>query len=59
MIVEHLGLSSDLFVDFDPKPVGVASLAHVHVARLRDTGEKVAVKVGHFLFTQVICLMFP
>ncbi|KAF5393286.1 hypothetical protein D9757_000603 [Collybiopsis confluens] len=38
---------SDLFVEFDPEPVGVASLAQVHVARLRETGEKVAVKLQH------------
>ncbi|GAW08545.1 ABC1-domain-containing protein [Lentinula edodes] len=38
---------NELFVDFDPKPVGVASLAQVHVASLRETGEKVAVKLQH------------
>lgn len=38
---------TDLFEDFDPNPVGVASLAQVHVGRLRSTGEKVAVKVQH------------
>ncbi|KAF9071747.1 ABC1 family-domain-containing protein [Rhodocollybia butyracea] len=37
----------ELFVEFDRKPVGVASLAQVHVARLRETGEKVAVKLQH------------
>ncbi|KAJ3896299.1 ABC1-domain-containing protein [Lentinula edodes] len=38
---------NELFVDFEPKPVGVASLAQVHVASLRETGEKVAVKLQH------------
>lgn len=37
----------DKFSEFNPQPVGVASLAQVHIARLRDTGEKVAVKVQH------------
>ncbi|KAM3159999.1 ABC1 domain-containing protein [Lachancea thermotolerans] len=37
----------DMFSDFDPEPIGVASLAQVHVATLRSTGEKVAVKCQH------------
>ncbi|WPG98274.1 Hypothetical protein R9X50_00106200 [Acrodontium crateriforme] len=37
----------DYFSEFDPKPIGAASLAQVHVATLKDTGEKVAVKVQH------------
>ena len=37
----------EMFSEFDPSPVGVASLAQVHIARLRKTGEKVAVKVQH------------
>lgn len=41
-----LGIS-DLFVDFDPNPIGAASLAQVHTARLKETGEPVAVKVQH------------
>ncbi|KAI0785656.1 ABC1 family-domain-containing protein [Abortiporus biennis] len=38
---------SDLFDEFDPTPVGVASLAQVHVAKLKSTGQKVAVKLQH------------
>lgn len=37
----------EYFSEFDPKPVGVASLAQVHIATLRDTQERVAVKVQH------------
>ncbi|ODV78806.1 ABC1-domain-containing protein [Suhomyces tanzawaensis NRRL Y-17324] len=38
---------SELFSSFDPEPVGVASLAQVHIATLKETGEKVAVKIQH------------
>ncbi|KAL9526929.1 ABC1 family protein [Sphaerulina musiva] len=37
----------DYFSEFAAEPVGAASLAQVHIARLKDTGEKVAVKVQH------------
>ena len=37
----------DYFSDFQRRPIGAASLAQVHVATLRATGEKVAVKVQH------------
>jgi aarF domain-containing kinase len=37
----------ELFSYFDPLPTGAASLAQVHVATLRETGQKVAVKVQH------------
>ncbi|VEU38433.1 unnamed protein product [Pseudo-nitzschia multistriata] len=33
------------FVDFDTTPLAAASLGQVHRARLRDTGEEVAIKV--------------
>ncbi|SCV71311.1 BQ2448_2899 [Microbotryum intermedium] len=38
---------STFFSSFDPIPIGVASLAQVHRATLRSTGEQVAVKVMH------------
>lgn len=42
------GTIEELFVEFDPKPVGVASLAQVHVGRLRSGGKRVAVKASTF-----------
>ncbi|OZJ04117.1 hypothetical protein BZG36_02864 [Bifiguratus adelaidae] len=33
--------------EFDPEPIGVASLAQVHRATLRSTGQKVAIKIQH------------
>ena len=38
---------NEVFDAFDPEPIGVASLAQVHSARLKDTGERVAVKLQH------------
>ena len=35
----------DIYSEFDEKPVASASLGQVHRARLRSTGEVVAVKV--------------
>lgn len=37
----------ELFSYFEPTPTGAASLAQVHIATLRETGQKVAVKVQH------------
>jgi aarF domain-containing kinase len=37
----------DDFSEFDPTPIGVASLAQVHRARLRDSNREVAVKIQH------------
>ncbi|KAG5420176.1 hypothetical protein I9W82_002056 [Candida metapsilosis] len=43
-----LGVKLDeMFIEFDHDPVGVASLAQVHIARLRKNGQKVAVKIQH------------
>lgn len=47
LFVKDLGRPlTDVFSEFSPDPVGVASLAQVHIARLKN-GEKVAVKVQH------------
>ncbi|EJD02965.1 ABC1-domain-containing protein [Fomitiporia mediterranea MF3/22] len=37
----------ELFDEFNPTPLGVASLAQVHVARDRQSGRRVAIKVQH------------
>lgn len=42
---------SDVFEEFDPNPIGVASLAQVHVGTLKSDGRKVAVKVGFIFFS--------
>ncbi|KAF7782568.1 hypothetical protein Agabi119p4_1944 [Agaricus bisporus var. burnettii] len=43
-----MGVSiEDLFEDFDPKPIGVASLAQVHVGKHKPSGRQVAVKLQH------------
>ncbi|KAK6456873.1 ABC1 family-domain-containing protein [Scheffersomyces xylosifermentans] len=48
MFISDLGVTIDeIFSEFNPQPVGVASLAQVHIATLRENGEKVAVKVQH------------
>ncbi|OLL24700.1 ABC1 family protein MCP2 [Neolecta irregularis DAH-3] len=48
MFLTDLSMSlDDLFSSFDPIPIGVASLAQVHKATLRSTGQIVAVKLQH------------
>lgn len=38
---------SDYFSEFQPEPIGAASLAQVHIATVKETGQTVAVKVQH------------
>ncbi|KAH8821134.1 ABC1 family protein-like protein [Xylogone sp. PMI_703] len=48
MFVEDTGEQlSDYFSEFAPQPIGAASLAQVHLATVKETGQKVAVKVQH------------
>uniref|UniRef100_A0A0W0FH10 Putative ABC1-domain-containing protein n=1 Tax=Moniliophthora roreri TaxID=221103 RepID=A0A0W0FH10_MONRR len=48
LFLSDMGQSiSDLFDDFEPNPIGVASLAQVHVGHHRESGKKVAVKLQH------------
>ena len=47
-ITEDLGAPPEaLFLDFTPTPIASASLAQVHIARCKETGKKLAVKVQH------------
>ena len=48
IILEDFGAPlEELFSDFEEAPVASASLAQVHIARDKETGEKLAVKVQH------------
>ncbi|KAK6517239.1 hypothetical protein TWF281_003904 [Arthrobotrys megalospora] len=48
MLQQDTGFTiSELFSEFDEEPIGTASLAQVHRARLRQSGEEVAVKLQH------------
>ncbi|KAG0639576.1 ABC1 family-domain-containing protein [Tuber brumale] len=48
MILDDTGQSiTDLFSEFDPNPIGAASLAQVHRAKLKNSDQEVAVKLQH------------
>ncbi|KAM0715464.1 hypothetical protein Q7P37_008962 [Cladosporium fusiforme] len=48
MVLADTGKSiDDYFEEFNRRPIGTASLAQVHMAKLKGTGEEVAVKVQH------------
>ncbi|CAB9514309.1 aarF domain-containing protein kinase 1 [Seminavis robusta] len=48
VVQEELGGTPEqLFNDFDPVPIASASLAQVHVAYDKSTGQKLAIKVQH------------
>lgn len=48
MFQRDLGCSlNEIFSEFNPNPVGVASLAQVHIATLKSNGKKCAVKIQH------------
>ena len=43
----HVKSLDDIFIDFEQEPLASASLGQVHRAKLKSTGELVAVKVQH------------
>lgn len=49
----------EIFDDFNPIPIGVASLAQVHVGKYKKTGQPVAVKVSRCVFSARLILTLP
>lgn len=48
LFVADVGKTIDeLFEEFDTTPLGVASLAQVHSAKIKESGQRVAVKIQH------------
>ncbi|GAA96334.1 hypothetical protein E5Q_03000 [Mixia osmundae IAM 14324] len=48
LFLTDLGVTlQDQFTDFDPDPIGVASLAQVHVGTDKRSGKRVAIKLMH------------
>ncbi|KAK7203775.1 ABC1 family-domain-containing protein [Myxozyma melibiosi] len=57
MFSKDTGLQiEDVFSEFDETPIGIASLAQVHTATLKETGERVAVKFQHPALAEFIPL---
>lgn len=57
LILKHFGVGLDeVFSEFEAKPIGSGSVAQVHRARLRSTGELVAVKLAHPGIRQLVSL---
>tara|TARA_B100001094_G_C18187540_1_gene804842 strand:- start:908 stop:2560 length:1653 start_codon:yes stop_codon:yes gene_type:complete len=55
LIEEQLGQPlTDLFTDFDPEPMASASIAQVHSARLKASGDQVVLKVRRPNLEEVI-----
>lgn len=52
---------SEIFDYFNPEPIGVASLAQVHIAHHRESGKTVAVKVSWsgraYFFTSILIIV--
>ena len=53
MIREYGRPLEEIFSEIDPVPIGSASLAQVHKAKLLD-GTKVAIKVGKIFYNNII-----
>ncbi|KAJ8099363.1 ABC1 family-domain-containing protein [Lipomyces tetrasporus] len=48
LFLKDMGVElEEIFSEFDTVPLGTASLAQVHKARIRETGDEVAVKIQH------------
>ena len=47
LILIYFSKPEELFSEFDQRPLGTASLAQVHRAKLKDSNQEVAVKVQH------------
>mmetsp|Transcript_48061 Transcript_48061/g.78343 ORF Transcript_48061/g.78343 Transcript_48061/m.78343 type:complete len:476 (+) Transcript_48061:2-1429(+) len=59
LIKENLGADIDeLFSEFNPTPIGSGSIAQVYFAKLKSSGEQVAVKVCHPHVRERIALDF-
>lgn len=57
LFLSDMGASIDeLFDDFDPNPIGVASLAQVHVGHHKASGKRVAVKVQSNVYLKSVFL---